>query len=102
MNQSVYDKLERFALFVREQSRLLSQQVRPVSEQALVHQLATEQRLSKLFRQMSQLEALFAESYASSSELLEEGNAAPVNFIQKAQMRVCERFQDLVSCYFQR
>jgi hypothetical protein len=43
---------------------------------------------------MNQLENLFAESFSSSSEILD--GEAPVNFIQKAQMHACDRFQDLV------
>ena len=58
---------------------------------ALVYQLGLNQRLSKFFKQMGNLENLFVECF--SSEILD--NDAPINFIQKTEMKACDRFADM-------
>lgn len=48
VNQAIYDKIERFAAYIRQQTKVM-QKMKGVVEQALVHQLAMNLRMSRLY-----------------------------------------------------
>ena len=90
VNQEIYERIEHFSLFIREQTKLMAK-LKATVEQALVTKIAMNTRLVKLYRQMNQLEGLLAESFSSTME-----DEAPIEFMYKSQHHACERFADIV------
>jgi hypothetical protein len=62
VNQGLWDKIDRFSTFIKEQTKVMSTFKLSV-EYALVYQLGMNQRLSKFYKLMGGLEALFVEGF---------------------------------------
>lgn len=94
VDQSTYDKIFRFASFIRQQTKLLTK-FKATVEQAIIYQLASSQRLAKFYKQMGKLEAVLAESMVADA--VDEGIGEGFEYMHRSEMRVCEKFQEMVS-----
>eukprot|EP00347_Sterkiella_histriomuscorum_P013863 403363079 len=82
VNQSIHDKIEKFGLFIRQQNKVM-QKFKNLTERSISNQNMLNQRLSRLFISMSELEEVLA---------CEDPNDGAMF---RSQQKSCERFNDL-------
>ena len=93
VDQSTFDKIFRFASFIRQQTKLLINFKASV-EQAIIYQLASAQRLSRFYKQMGKLEAVLAETMVADA--IDEGIGEGFEYMNRSEMRVCEKYSEMV------
>ena len=67
VNQAIYDKIERFSVFIRQQLSQV-QKLKSLAETALANSLAMNNRKARFFKQISSLETLLAESLVTEAD----------------------------------
>jgi hypothetical protein len=96
VDQAIYDKIFRFAAFIRQQTKLILN-FKAIVEKAIVYQLASSTRLARFYKQMGKLETLLAETMVADA--VDEGIGEGFEYMHRSEMRVCEKYQEMVRLF---